>query len=278
VWKKQLIWLHDRSHISMMMHAGWSTLLRNQTVVQPGAKLMSKAMRRSLSALAVLGLTLTVSFGAGGVARGDVVIASNLAASPSYSSFDYGIGFAGSTSNGPFTNETPAQEFTAGTSATIHTITATVGQFQPQGVPLTVLVTTAAGSIPGATLGSVTFATGQVSSNAFTSPTTFDMSSAGINLTAGQHYFVEFFVATPINGSIRYQALLLNTPNPIAFGFPAIDSPNGGSTWLPPAVPNEIGLTISGTPISVPEPSPLTLACAGGVLSVALAAWRRRGR
>jgi hypothetical protein len=100
--------------------------------------------------------------------------------------------------------------------------------------------------------------------------------AAGISLTAGQNYFVEFSVATPINGSIRYQALLLNTPNPIAFGLPAIDSPNGGSTWLAPVIPNEIGLRISGAAASVPEPGPLALACAGG-LSLAQAAWRRRG-
>jgi hypothetical protein len=232
---------------------------------------MSKA-KRYASALAVLGLTVV----AAGAARGQVVIASNFASPPSYSSFDLGIGFAGSTSNGPFTNETPAQEFTAGVSAMVRTITASVGQFEPQGVPLKVTVTSAAGSIPGAALGSLTFATSQVSSNAFNSPTTFDMSAAGISLTAGQHYFVEFSVATPINASIRYQALLLNSPNPIAFGFPAIDSPDGGSTWLASTIPNEIGLTVSGAVSAVPEPGPLALACAG-LSAAALVAWRRRG-
>jgi hypothetical protein len=241
---------------------------------------MASRLRRSvrsgwswpLGLLALLGLA-----GGAGTARGDLVLASNLASPPSYSSFDYGIGFAGSTSNGVFTNETPAQEFTAKASGVIKSITATVGQFQPEGVPLTVLVTAAAGSIPGATLGSLTFPTSAVSTNAFNAPTTFDFSSTNISLTAGQNYFVEFFTPTPINGSIRYQALLLNTGSPIAFGFPAIDSPNGGATFFsPPAIPNEIGLTVTGIAV-VPEPGPLALASLGG-LCVAAGAWVRRSR
>lgn len=86
------------------------------------------------------------------------------------------------------------------------------------------------------------------------------MRPANILLTAGQSYFVKFSVATPINGSIRYQALLLNTPSPIAFGFPAIDSADGGATWLTPVIPNEIGLAVS-----VPEPSSLALGAIAAV-------------
>jgi hypothetical protein len=209
------------------------------------------------SALATL-LALMVT---GGRVHADSIIANNFPSPPSYSSFDLGIGFAGNTSNGPFTNETPAQEFTAQMSGVISQIVASVGQFQPEGVPLTVTVLEAAGSIPGTALGSLTFATNQVSSNAFNSPSTFDFSSANISLTSGQNYFVEFSVATPINGSIRYQALLLTTPSPIAFGFPAIDSPDGGVTWLAPVIPNEIGLTIFGS--VVPEPGSCVLLALG---------------
>jgi hypothetical protein len=117
---------------------------------------------RGFGLVALVALAATV-----GTARADVTIASNFPAPPSYSSFDYGIGFAGMTSNGPFTNETPAQEFAAQQTGVISQIVASVGQFQPQGIPLTVTFLQAAGSIPGAALGSLTFATNQVSSNAF---------------------------------------------------------------------------------------------------------------
>jgi hypothetical protein len=100
-------------------------------------------------------------------------------------------------------------------------------------------------------------------------PSTFDFSSASIALTAGQDYFVTFSVATPINASIRYQALLLNTPDPNAFGFPAIDSSDGGSTWLSPVIPNEIGLTVTtdSTNTAVPEPSSLALLATGVIVA-----------
>ena len=208
-------------------------------------------------------------------ARAGSIIANNFTSPPSYSGFDLGVGFAGDTSNGPFTNETPAQEFTAQNSGVITQIIASVGQFLAQGIPLTVTVSQAAGSIPGSVLGSLTFATNQVSSNAFSQPSTFDFSATHITLLAGDNYFVTFSVATPINESIRYQALLLNTGSPVAFGFPAIDSPDGGASWLPPAVPNEIGLTIVGA--AVPEPASIAMLGLGlvGISGVLL---RRRLR
>ena len=202
------------------------------------------------SALLIVGLTVP--------AHADIIAANNLTSPPSYSSFDLGIGFAGNTVSGPFTNETPAQEFTAGASGTITTLTASVGQFQPGGVSLDVSILGVSGGLPGALLGTVSFTPSQVSASAFTSPTVFDLSSAGISLTAGQDYFARFSVATPISSSIRYQALLLNTSTS-SFGFAAIDSPDGGATWLAPVIPNEIGLTVRVGQTAVPEPLNLFL-------------------
>ena len=220
---------------------------------------------------AALLIVLAVS---AGTARADIVAASNLSGSPSYARFFLGVGFAGGTPNGPFTNETPAQEFTASAGGLITTLTATIGQSNPQGIPLTVTISQAAGSIPGAALGSETFTTAQVSSNPFTSPTTFDLSAANINLVTGLDYFVTFTVATPINKDVRYEALLLNSPNPIALGFPPIDSPDGGATWLSSTIPDEIGLTVRVG--AVPEPSSLALFGLGAAALALVRARRRR--
>lgn len=210
---------------------------------------------------------------ASGTARGGLILASNLTSPPSYSRYAAGIGYAGSSIFGPFSNETPAQEFTAAASGEIGTITATVVPLQPEVIPLTVNVAVASGSVPGAVLGSRTFASRELSSE-FDVPSTFHFSSAGIHLTAGQRYFVWFSVATPANDSLRYMARLLNTPNPIGFGFQYIESPDGGSTWITNTpIPNEIGLTIT----AVPEPSPIVLAGLGGLLLIGCR-WRRGRR
>jgi hypothetical protein len=88
----------------------------------------------------------------------------------------------GDTSNGFFSNETPAQEFTAAASGHLSTLIATVDQFQPEGVPLIVSFYDAAGLLPGSLLGSATFAPSQVSSNGFAAPSTLDVSSADATL------------------------------------------------------------------------------------------------
>src|SRR5205823_3364117 len=133
----------------------------------------------------------------------------------------------------------------------ITSLITTVDQFQPGGVSLDVSIFAASGSLPGALLGSVLFTPGQVSSNGFLNPSTFDLSATNMNLVAGQSYIVTYTVDTPINGSVRYRALLLNS-NPNFFGIQPLFSKDGGATWAPEGIPNEIGLTLLGTP--VPEP------------------------
>jgi hypothetical protein len=83
-------------------------------------------------------------------ARSDVVLASNLPAGYTISSFNIGVGFAGSTSNGVFTNEAAAQQFTAQAGGKVTTLITTVDQFQPGDVSLNVSIFAAAGSLPGA--------------------------------------------------------------------------------------------------------------------------------
>jgi hypothetical protein len=82
-------------------------------------------------------------------------------------------------------------------------------------------------------------------------------------------------VNTPINESDRYRALLLNS-NPSFFGIQPLFSKDGGSTWAPEGIPNEIGLTLLGTP--VPEPAVPMLFAVGATLFAARIGWRRRRR
>ena len=207
-------------------------------------------------------------------ARAQTVAADNLGASYGFSIFGYAwyIGFAGDTTNGRYTNETTGQEFTALAGGIVTTLTATVDRFQPEGVPLRVSLFEAEGGRPTTLLGSALFAPEQVSSNLSAALSVFDLSAAHIQLTAGRSYFAEFWVATPIEGSVRYRAPLLE-PNSNAFGVPAIYSKNGGATWNSSPIPNEIGLTVRVRP--VPGPSALSLFAVAGASGAGLL--RRRG-
>lgn len=204
------------------------------------------------SALLVFGSTATAI-------KASAIAANNLTATYTLSSFDYGIGFAGSGLGGPFSNETPGQEFTALVSGIITTLTATVQQVQPQSVPLNVSIFTVANGLPGTQLGTVSFAQAQVSSSVDTNLSAFDLFPANISLTAGRSYFAVFSVATPINGNARYEAILLE-PNAHFFGFPAIVSPNGGKTWLTSVISDEIGMAVFVHQTTVPEPRSIGLA------------------
>lgn len=186
-------------------------------------------------------------------AKASTIAADNLTPTYGFSSFEAGIGFAGL--NGLFSNETPAQEFAAVASGTVTTLTASIQQVQPQGVPLNVSIFTVANGLPGRQVGTISIAQAQVSSNVFSQLSVFNLSAAHVSLTADQSYFALFSVATPSNGSDRYEAVLLN-PNAHSFGFPAIVSPDGGITWLTSAISNEIGVTVI---VNTPEPSSVEL-------------------
>jgi hypothetical protein len=220
----------------------------------------------------VMALTIILA-GLSGSARGDFTVASNIQGGYTLSGFDNGVGFAGSNSNGVWTNEAASQEFQAGASGMLTTLVATLDQFQPQGVSLKVSITTALEAMPGTLLGSMLFATGQESSNIVNGPSTWDLSSLGINFNAGQFYFVTFTVATPIAGSVRYRAVLVNT-NSQSFGLASLDSRDEGATWDTPVIPNEIGITVSAR--AVPEPSTLVLTSLGLIaLGLGLVSRRR---
>src|SRR5258708_5670257 len=170
-------------------------------------------MGKAFTALWALTIVLV---GASGAARADFTVASNLPSGYSLSSFDIGIGFQGNTSNGFFTNEAPAQEFTASASGILTTLLTTVDQFQPGGVSLNVSIRAVSGGVPGTLLGSVLFTPSQVSPNGLTTLSNFDLSSANIIVTAGQSYVVTYTVDTPPFGSVRYRALL-TSPHSYSF-------------------------------------------------------------
>lgn len=150
-----------------------------------------------------------------------------------------------------YTNEAAAQEFVVSKGGTLTTITASVDNFIG-GDPLIVSVFTAVNRRPGALLGRVSVPDSQINGfNVNGNPlNTFDLSSLGIPLVAGQNYIVTFTVAIP--GAVRYRAIL-NAPNVNSFGIPSLRSPNGGLTWTVNSVTPEIGLVVS---VIVPSPPP----------------------
>jgi hypothetical protein len=230
-------------------------------------------MRRQFG-VAILVIASFLAAGAGRAAA-DVIIASNLPPNYQLSSYNVGAGYAGGT----FTNEASAQEFTARASGTLTTLTSTIDAFDPRGLPLNVSIFTAAGGLPGALLGSVLIPPAQVSPDAFASLSSFDLTPAHVSVTAGQSYVMTLTVSTPVAGSVRYRGLLLNA-NPGFFGFQPLSSRDGGATWGPEGIPNEVGLTFFAAPAlpppAVPEPSSLALF---GLGTAALAGWRKwRGR
>lgn len=159
-------------------------------------------------------------------------------------------------------NEAAAQEFIVSKSGALTTITASVDKFYG-GDPLIVSVFTAVNRRPGVLLGRVAVPDSQVNSFTTTPLNTFDLSSQGIQLTAGAHYIVTFTVAK--SGAVRYRAIL-NAPNINSFGIPNLRSTDGGITWATYAnVTPEVGLVVSvATP--PPPPPPITFKVAIDVI------------
>ncbi len=182
-------------------------------------------------------------------ALADLVTADNIGGAPQSSGFFIGIGFAGSSG---FTNEAAAQEFTALVDGTVTTLLATVDRWQADDVPLEVAIHAKSGGTVGALLGQVDFPSAEVPQGLGAHP--YDLSSAAIDLTAGESYFAVFTVDTPISGSTRYRALRAANPA-MWFGIEPMFSRDGGGTWEQTQSDPEIGLTV----YVVPEPSTMLM-------------------
>jgi hypothetical protein len=192
-----------------------------------------------------------------------VVLANNIPTGFQFTSFRGDVGF-----NDPpqFPNTADGQLFLAQASGKVESITSVIQDVQPgQSVPLDVGIYAANGTLPGSLLGNlVSIAPSALPSAPFTQ-VTLDMSSSGVNLVAGQSYFVLLTVTTPSTTSFqRYSEYWIDTGT---IGFPEqpVFSPDGGTTWRLTGVPvaDQIPLTISGEAAAVPEPASAVLLASG---------------
>lgn len=235
-------------------------------VVADGAVNIRNSASRGQTIVALLVAALFA--GRADSVRADFVVANNFEDGYRSSRLHVGVGY---TDNGAFSNEAAAQRFVAERDGVLTTIAATIDRFDAGDVPLIVGVHTAAGTVPGMLLGSITAAPSAVSPpiEAGQFGSTFDFSGLEIDVSAGQSYFVTFAANPPLFGSSRYRALLLaNHSN--SFGIPPLVSRNGGASWEAVGVTNEVGLLVHAT--NVPEP----VAVIGLVVVVCRARRRRR--
>ncbi len=207
---------------------------------------MLKEIRRTRFVLLV---TCALSCAAASVASGQTVTANNIPPGPVvFAQMNMAAGIEGL----PGTNVAAAQKFTATVVGALDSIIVTLDPFASGGEPLIVGIRDGNGVGPGALLAEIT-----VPEASFPPPwpvpggtgvQTFDFSSAGAILHAGQSYFVTFRTLTPAPTAMRYR-IFMQDPNPSFFGFVPYQSDDGGATWseLPsnfPAAVNEIGMTV----------------------------------
>ena len=184
-----------------------------------------------------------------------VVLANNIPNNFQFTSFRGDVGFNDPPS---FPNTADGQLFVAQTSGKVESITSYITNIQPgQSVPLDVGIYAANGTLPGSLIGNLVSIAPSALPTAQDTQVTLDMSSSGVNLVAGQRYFVLLTVTTPSTTSQqRYSEWWIDTGSS---GFPEqpVFSPNGGVNWQLTGVPaaDQIPLTISGEAPAVPEPA-----------------------
>jgi hypothetical protein len=196
------------------------------------------------------------------VAEADTVAADNLIYSPfQYSGYGEDIGYE-HTVNGGFANTAAAQPFVSLTSGPLKSITSLI-RVGAGGDPLRVSICQKTSSGIGALLGRVEFPATLFPPDYLTyPPTELDMQSSGIELVAGQSYFVVFTTETPVHAMGRY-GMHVMPPTAKSFGMKYWFS-RDSVTYAPTNVGGDYELPIRVT--VVPEPSMLILLVISGAM------------
>jgi hypothetical protein len=196
------------------------------------------------------------------VAKADTVAADNLIYDPfQFSGFREDIGYE-HTVNGGFPNTAAAQPFVSLASGPLKSIASLIA-VDAGGEPLQVSIRQKTPSGMGALLGMAEFpATLFPSSYATNPPTELNMESSGVELVAGQSYFVVFTTETPVHASARYNMHVM-PPTAKSFGMEHWFS-RDSVTYSPVNIGGDYELPILVN--VVPEPSVLMLLLIGGAV------------
>jgi hypothetical protein len=196
------------------------------------------------------------------VAKADTVAADNLIYSPfQISEYWEVIGYE-HTVNGGFPNTAAAQPFVSLASGPLNSITSLIA-IGAGGDPLQVSICRKTSSGIGELLGRVEFPATLFPPDYVTyPPTELDMQSSGVELVAGQSYFVVFSTDTPVHATPRY-GMHVMPPTAKSFGMKYWFS-RDSVTYAPTNVGGDYELPIRVT--VVPEPSMLILLVVGGAM------------